>query len=257
MFKTSESMPQATNDPAKSKSIIELRRYRLRPGARENLIDLFDREFIESQEAQGMSVIGQFRDLDDPDSFVWLRGFNDMPSRAAALNLFYTGPVWAAHRDQANGTMINSDNVLLLRPASPDAGFAPLHAMRPAPGAADIQRGLVVATICYLAPRTEDEFAGFFETVVKPYLERASATVLAALVTERSPNTFPPLPVREGETVFVWFSAFPDLAAYEAHLAELAHSEIWTTDAVSEMERRTWRQNEVFRLTPTARSLLP
>ena len=82
-----------------------------------------------------MSVIGQFRDLDDPDSFVWLRGFNDMPSRAAALNLFYTGPVWAAHRDEANSTMINSDNVLLLRPAPPDAGFASLHAARPAPGA--------------------------------------------------------------------------------------------------------------------------
>lgn len=254
-FTMSEPMPQATDD--KSKSIIELRRYRLHPEARETLIDLFDREFIESQEAQGMSVIGQFRDLDDPNSFVWLRGFDDMPSRAAALNAFYTGPVWAAHRDQANGTMVNSDNVLLLRPASPDVGFAPLPVTRPAAGAADLQRGLVVATICYLAPRTEDEFAGFFEAVVKPHLEQASATVLAALVTERSPNTFPRLPVREGETVFVWFSAFPSLAAYETHVAELARSETWATEVVSEMERRMWRQSEVSRLTPTARSLLP
>ncbi|KOF13743.1 hypothetical protein AC244_29720 [Ensifer adhaerens] len=248
-------MPQATDDT--SKSIIELRRYRLHPGARETLIDLFDREFIESQEAQGMSVIGQFRDLDDPNSFVWLRGFDDMPSRAAALNAFYTGPVWAAHRDEANGTMVNSDNVLLLRPASPDVGFAPVRVTRPAPGAADLQRGLVVATICYLAPRTEDEFAGFFEAVVKPHLEQASATVLAALVTERNPNTFPRLPVREGETVFVWFSSFPSLAAYETHVAELARSETWATEVVSQMERRMWRQSEVSRLAPTARSLLP
>lgn len=254
-FTMSESMPQAADDT--SKSIIELRRYRLHPGARETLIDLFDREFIESQEAQGMSVIGQFRDLDDPNSFVWLRGFDDMPSRAAALNAFYTGPVWAAHRDQANGTMVNSDNVLLLRPASPDVGFAPVRVTRPAPGAADLQRGLVVATICYLAPRTEEEFAGFFEAVVKPHLEQASATVLAALVTERSPNTFPRLPVREGETVFVWFSAFPSLAAYETHVAELARSETWATEVVSQMERRMWRQSEVSRLAPTARSLLP
>lgn len=255
LFTTSESMLQTKHNAINS--IIELRRYRLRPNARETLIELFDREFIESQEAQGMSVIGQFRDLDDPDSFVWLRGFSDMPSRAAALNSFYTGPVWAAHRDQANGTMVNSDNVLLLRPASPDVGFAPSRAPRPGPGAADIQSGLVVATICYLAPHTEDAFAGFFETVVKPYLERASAKVLAALVTERSPNTFPRLPVREGETVFIWFSAFPNLAAYETHVAELTHSETWTKEVISEMARRTWRQNEVFRLTPTARSLLP
>lgn len=238
-------------------AIIELRRYRLRPHARETLIDLFDREFIESQEAEGMSVIAQFRDLDDPDSFVWLRGFTDMPSRAAALNAFYTGPVWAAHRDQANGTMINSDNVLLLRPALADVGFARSRTTRAQPGATDGPAGLVVATCCYLAPRTEEAFATFFETSVKPHLVQASATVLAALVTEQSPNTFPRLPVREGETVFVWFSAFPSLPAYEAHLAALARSEAWTTEIVSEMERRTWRQNEVFRLTPTARSLLP
>ena len=52
------------------------------PGQRDVLIELFDWEFIETQEAVGMKVIGQFRDLDDPDRFVWLRGYQDMPSRA-------------------------------------------------------------------------------------------------------------------------------------------------------------------------------
>lgn len=248
-----------TTPPADSPNnrIIELRRYRLHPGSRDILIDLFDREFIESQEAEGMSVIGQFRDLDDPNSFVWLRGFSDMPSRAAALNSFYGGPVWATHRSEANGTMINSDNVLLLRPAAPDTGFQPPLVSRPAPGAAAIDRGLVVATICYLAPHTEDEFAKFFEAAIRPQLKQASAIVLATLVTERSSNTFARLPVREGETVFVWLSAFQDLAAHEAHLAELVQSEPWTRKVVPEMEQRTWRQNEVSRLAPTARSLLP
>ncbi|HEY0521958.1 MAG TPA: NIPSNAP family protein [Stellaceae bacterium] len=244
----------AAADPASS--IVELRRYRLHPGARETLIDLFDREFVEPQEAAGMRIIGQFRDLDDPDCFVWLRGFRDMPSRAAALQAFYTGPVWAAHRDRANGTMINSDNVLLLRPVSPAAGFTLPATPRPRPGAIDAQPGVVTATICYLAPRTDDAFAEFFERMLRPLLMQALATVLAALVGERSPNTFPRLPVREGETVFVWLSGFPSLPGYEAHLAELARSEAWNEEAVPEMERRTWRRNEVSRLTPTARSLL-
>ncbi len=61
--------------------VIELRRYTLHPGHREILIRLFDREFVEPQEAAGMRVIGQFRDLSDPDRFVWLRGFTDMSSR--------------------------------------------------------------------------------------------------------------------------------------------------------------------------------
>ena len=106
--------------------IVELRQYTLHPGTRDELIDLFDREFVESQEALGMQVLGQFRDLRRPDRFVWLRAFPDMETRAAALASFYGGPVWAAHSDQANATMIDFDDVLLLR--SLDSGF-PLHAI--------------------------------------------------------------------------------------------------------------------------------
>jgi NIPSNAP len=65
--------------------IVELRQYTLHPGQRDALIELFDREFVESQEALGMKIIGQFRDLDNPNRFVWLRGFRDMRSRAQAL----------------------------------------------------------------------------------------------------------------------------------------------------------------------------
>ena len=78
-------------------NVVELRQYTLHPGRRDDLIELFDREFVETQEACGMVVIGQFRDLDDPDRFVWLRGFADMESRREALTAFYGGPVWKAN----------------------------------------------------------------------------------------------------------------------------------------------------------------
>ena len=84
--------------------VVELRQYTLHPGQRDTLIELFDREFVESQEACGMRVIGQFRDLDNPDRFVWLRGFANMRARDTALRAFYGGPVWAAHRATANAT---------------------------------------------------------------------------------------------------------------------------------------------------------
>ena len=58
-------------------------------------------------------MIATFVDLDDPDRFVWLRGFVDMATRAAALGAFYGGPIWKAHRDAANATIVDSDNVLL------------------------------------------------------------------------------------------------------------------------------------------------
>src|SRR4029453_799553 len=99
--------------------VVELRQYTLHPGQRDVLIDLFDREFVETQEAEGMRVLGQFRDLDNPNRFVWLRGFSDMPGPAHALCAFYGGPAWKAHSKAANATMVDSSNVLLLRPTRP------------------------------------------------------------------------------------------------------------------------------------------
>jgi NIPSNAP len=121
---TTYKLPSITphSSLAQPDSVVELRQYRLHPGVRDTLIDLFDREFVETQEAVGMRVI-QLRDLDDPDRFVWLRGFRDMRTRAKALQAFYDGPVWQEHRDAANATMIDSNDVLLLRPARPGSGF--------------------------------------------------------------------------------------------------------------------------------------
>jgi NIPSNAP len=148
--------------------IVELRQYTLHPGKRDVLIDLFDREFVETQEATGIKVIGQFKNVDDPDHFVWLRGFDDMASRAKALQDFYGGPVWKAHRETANATMINSDNVLLLRPARSSSGFPLENMKRPPVGVGKVPSSLVVAAIYYFeAPVTRD-FIEFFEHTLKP-----------------------------------------------------------------------------------------
>jgi hypothetical protein len=55
-------------------SVIELRQYTLKPRQRDAPIALFEREFVERQEDLGMTLCGTFRDADDPDRFVWLRG---------------------------------------------------------------------------------------------------------------------------------------------------------------------------------------
>ncbi|MFI6926131.1 NIPSNAP family protein [Nonomuraea spiralis] len=199
--------------------IYELRRYTLHPGRRDTLITLFEREFVEPQEAAGMRVAGTFRDPGAPDTFTWLRSFPDMETRRAALESFYDGPVWRAHRDAANATMIDSDDVLLLRPA---AG-PPLPSWdRPPVGAAEPPAALYVATICHV----EDGFAEFFARQVAPALAEAGAPPVGRLESEHAENTFPRLPVRTGETVFVWFTRFArpederevDLSLLEARL---------------------------------------
>jgi hypothetical protein len=126
-------------NPAATFGVVELRRYALHPGRRDALIRLFESAFIESQERCGMVPIGHYRDLDDPNSFVWFRGFVDMETRLGALEAFYTSRAWVDHRDAANATMIDSDNVLLLRSARPGSGFEIQGFSRPA--GADLATG--------------------------------------------------------------------------------------------------------------------
>ena len=57
--------------------VVEFRQYTLHPGRRDDLIGLFERELIEPQEAAGMALVGQFRDADNPDRFVWFSRFTD------------------------------------------------------------------------------------------------------------------------------------------------------------------------------------
>jgi hypothetical protein len=236
--------------------VVELRQYTLKPGKRDVLINLFEREFIESQESVGIEVIGQFRDLDHSDRFVWLRGFRDMTSRAKALTDFYGGPVWKAHREAANATMIDSDNVLLLRPALPTSGFSLENMKRPPVGPDDVPKNLVVATIYYFEGPVAVDFIDFFEQELKPAATSLGARVSAYFVTENSENTFPALPVRGGENVFVWFSIFQDLAAYENYVAALSQSERWRDEVSDELKSYLDRAPEVLKLSPTSRSQL-
>lgn len=236
--------------------LVELRQYTLRPGARDTLIELFDRAFVETQEAVGMWVIGQFRDLDDPDRFVWLRGFTDMPARAQALQAFYGGAVWQANRDAANATMLDSDNVLLLRPVTPATGFALAGNARPAPGQSTADGGLVVVTIYPLGELVDSDIPTFFMRTAVPALHAAGAAVCACLVTEPSRNTFPALPVREGESVLVWVACFANPAAHARHVAELEQSPQWRDTIMPALVRQLAGPPQVLRLLPTARSLL-
>src|SRR5215471_17664940 len=87
--------------------IVELRQYTLQPGQRDVLIELFERAFIEAQEAGGATVIGQFRDVENPNRFVWLRGFPDMDKRLAMLQAFYVGSPWQKQRAEANVTLVD------------------------------------------------------------------------------------------------------------------------------------------------------
>ncbi|QKC91150.1 NIPSNAP family protein [Mesorhizobium sp. NZP2234] len=241
--------------------IVELRQYTLKPGRRETLIALFDREFVESQEATGMTIIGQFRDLDRPDMFVWLRGFESMDTRKEALATFYGGSVWAAHRDVANATMIDSDDVLLLKPAWPGAAFDLSGTQRAASttGEKPIQNkplaGIVAIRIHHLRPGAETDFASRFKAEAVPMMKAPGVRLLAAFVTEHAENSFPRLPVRTSENVFISVTGFHGSEAHARHEAALAASPNWRAFWQA-AELDLTKPTETLRLSPTSRSLV-
>ncbi|MFE6489779.1 NIPSNAP family protein [Streptomyces sp. NPDC057757] len=191
-------MNHVAGNPIAVNPIVELRRYTLHPGARDTLIELFEREFVTGQEAVGITLGGRFRDLDHPDRFVWLRAFPDMAARRRSLEAFYGGPVWRAHRDAANATMIDSDDVLLLR----GPGFLP------PPGARE-----VLATVCHPDPAAFEAFDA--------YAARHLAPEHALHRTEHAENDFPALPVRTREDVRVWFGPTAEPPPWPHHRLRL------------------------------------
>lgn len=214
--------------------VIELRQYTLHTGAREQLVRVFEEHFVEGQERHGMRIVGQFRDLDAPDRFVWIRGFPDMETRARALEGFYSGPVWMEHGPVANTTMVDHTNVLLLRPADAEAGFQFDPRLRPPPEAAETDGGLVVATIYHVAVPAPPE------VLASVRVDPGAGTLLGRFVTERTRNTYPRLPVREDANVLVTFVSYAIPEAYRS----------------SASPSGTIARVEHLRLQPTRRSFL-
>jgi hypothetical protein len=223
-------------------TVVELRQYDMKPGGRDVLIGMFDGIFVEAQEAAGNTIMGQFRDQDRPDRFVWFRGFKDMESRPKTLDAFYTSATWQKHRNAANATMIDVSNVLLLRPLKPLP-----EGRRPQDEAAT---GLVEVTI-YAFDAAVDE-----KTIaqINDDIEAAGTRALAAYVSRKSANNYPRLPIRENENVLVRIATFPSLEAYEKHRADLARTPQWQAHA-KRLRPKLKAEPEILRLTPTTRSL--
>jgi hypothetical protein len=115
---------------------------------------------------------------------------------------------------------------------------------------------LIVANIYYFGTPATGAFVDFFEHTLKPVATSLGATISAYFVTENSENTFPALPVREGENVFVWFSMFQDPAGYANYEAALSGSEQWRGEVSKGLAFHVKKAPEILKLAPTAPSQL-
>ncbi|MGI8678835.1 MAG: NIPSNAP family protein [Jatrophihabitans sp.] len=237
--------------PARA-AVADLRQYTLKPGCRDALIDLFDRYFVDGQEDVGIHIVGQFRDLDDPDRFVWLRGFDSLDARAVSLPEFYYGPVWRAHRDHANETMLDSDNALLLKPLRLGAAYPSFDTPRTEAGAAD---SVVAITVYYRDRPIDEPLRELVSEQLLPALTAEGSEPVAAFVTEPSENNFSPLPLRD-EHVIVWINRFDNDDDHAIFASRLARSTVWRDRVLPALEQTAKLELQQLRLRPTLRSHL-
>lgn len=190
-------------------NVIELRNYLLKPGVREHFIDYFEEHFIDTQEAVGMRVLGQFRVPGEPDRFVWLRGFRDMQTRLEGLQHFYGGPVWGKYGPAANDMMLEWHNVRLLRPLSDIADLT--QGMTSETTAADT--GIIKLDFYEAMPGQRDNLIDRFLSNIAPAYHEASIQLRGAFVAETAENAFTRLPVIQNENELVVITAYESEAA--------------------------------------------
>ncbi len=186
--------------------IIDLRDYTLKANARGQFIERCEALIFPEQKRLGATILGTFRDADNPNGIVWLRAVPDVAERKRILTAFYSkGEVWKANRREVNSWIADSDNVLLVKPVS--------ELITTSNQKAKTTNNSIVGM--YSCLRTEPfTVDGALDDVVKA-VSRAGGRLLVKLLTDPSKNNYPNHPIRTGEFGFVVLASF-DVEQYKA-----------------------------------------
>ncbi len=194
--------------------VIELRRYTLVDGAAPDFSRYFETWFPEAFQQVGALALGHFVERGNPARFTWLRAYADMDARLAANTAFYDGPVWREHKAAVNRWIVDSDDVLLLRPLYAGAAIPALPAVDPVAEPHGAQ-GVAVAQLFQVADGQLAACAAAADAWFARY--HGNGVVEAGvLATLDAPNNFPRHPVRTDGSWLVWVGILRDDAALDA-----------------------------------------
>src|SRR5207245_5184552 len=93
--------------------IVEVRKYTIKPGLRARFIDCFETRAVPAQRGVGMGILGPLLDLENPDVFVWLRGFPSLEERERMKTAFYEGELWLKELEAIAMPMLERYEVIL------------------------------------------------------------------------------------------------------------------------------------------------
>jgi hypothetical protein len=94
--------------------IIEMRTYKLKAGKRADFLEIFRTKSIPAHAEIGMKILGPFLSVEDPDTFFFMRGFPDLPSREPMKAKFYEGELWKLELENLLMPMLEKYEVVLV-----------------------------------------------------------------------------------------------------------------------------------------------
>lgn len=94
--------------------IIEMRTHKIKPGLRSQFLALFRSKSIPAHAEIGMKNLGPFLSVEDPDTFFFMRGFPDLPSREPMKAKFYEGELWKRELEKVVMPMLEKYEVVLV-----------------------------------------------------------------------------------------------------------------------------------------------
>jgi hypothetical protein len=94
--------------------IIEMRTYVTKPGKRSAFLEIFHAKSVPAHREIGMKLLGPFLSIEDPDTFFFMRGFPDLPSREPMKAAFYEGDLWKRELESVLLPMLERYEVVLV-----------------------------------------------------------------------------------------------------------------------------------------------
>lgn len=194
--------------------VIELRNYLLRPGKRDSFIIGFEDKILDTLNVRGNYVLGQYRLKGAEDNFLWIRGFNDMPSRMNALKSFYSCKYWEEVVWIPKAYLLNYTNVNLLKPLI----FTDKNQNRSSDFPSDWfgkPKGIAVVDYYYATNGWLDKLVEFIKTKYDPVIRASNVENISYWISEQAINDYVDLPAYQDKNLLVTISFYENEKAYE------------------------------------------
>ena len=228
--------------------VIELRNYLMRPGHHDEFIAGFEDKIMDTLNARGNLVLGQFTVKDSPDNFFWIRGFKDMQSRLKCLKGFYSSEYWSRHVYIPQAHVINYNNVYLLKPVDSLSGKR--DSINYNVDWFGKQKGIAVVEFIVANERL-NQLLNFMGTKFDPIVRTAGVRNISYWISELTPNDYPDLPAFQDKNLLVCISFYQSETEYNTVLQKVQSN--LTDDLKFEMLGYITTKTTII-LYPTAKS---